>query len=105
MCKESLVDEVGEYLYLCFQCSTCTNGNPSGRSTAFRTRQVVHRAQLGLKDTALPSDDLWHFTTCDTFYERCPRGDEIVDIITLLSNRAFQAGFIAEDNARMVKGD
>jgi heterodisulfide reductase subunit C len=102
--KQSLIDEVGESLNLCFQCGTCTSSCPSGRTTAFRTRQVIRRAQFGLKDTILPSDDLWHCTTCYTCYERCPRGVEIVDIITHLRNRAVQAGFIADDHARLVRG-
>jgi heterodisulfide reductase subunit C len=102
--KNSLIDEVGESLNLCFQCGTCTSSCPSGRTTAFRTRQVIRRAQFGLKDTILPSDDLWHCTTCYTCYERCPRGVEIVEIITLLRNKAVQAGFISNDHARLVKG-
>lgn len=102
--KQSLIDEVGESLNLCFQCGTCTSSCPSGRTTAFRTRQVIRRAQFGLKDEILPSDDLWHCTTCFTCYERCPRGVEIVDIITLLRNRAVQAGFMAKDHARLVRG-
>ncbi len=102
--KKSLIDEVGESLNLCFQCGTCTSSCPSGRTTAFRTRQVIRRAQFGLKDEILPSDDLWHCTTCFTCYERCPRGVEIVDIITLLRNRAVQAGFMAKDHSRLVRG-
>jgi heterodisulfide reductase subunit C len=102
--KKSLVDEVGESLNLCFQCGTCTSSCPSGRTTAFRTRQVIRMAQFGLKDQILPSDDLWHCTTCYTCYERCPRGVEIVGIITLLRNRAVQGGFISDDHARLVRG-
>jgi heterodisulfide reductase subunit C len=102
--KQSLIDEVGESLNLCFQCGTCTSSCPSGRTTAFRTRQVVRLAQFGLKDTILPSEDLWHCTTCYTCYERCPRGVEIVDIIILLRNRAVQSGFIAKDHVKLVQG-
>ena len=102
--KQSLIDQVGETLNLCFQCGTCTSSCPSGRTTAFRTRQVIRRAQFGLKDDILPSDDLWHCTTCYTCYERCPRGVEIVEIITLLRNLAVQAGFISEDHARLIRG-
>ena len=84
--KSTLLSEVGETLNLCFQCGTCTSSCPSGRMTAFRTRQIIRKAQFGLPEEILPSDDLWHCTTCYTCYERCPRGVEIVDIITVLRN-------------------
>ena len=67
-----LVEKGAKTLNLCFQCGTCTGSCASGRFTAFRTRKVVRRAQLGLKDQILPSDDLWMCTTCYTCYERCP---------------------------------
>ncbi len=101
--KQSLLDEVGESLNLCFQCGTCTSSCPSGRNTAFRTRQVIRLAQFGLKDSILPTDDLWHCTTCFTCYERCPRGVKIVEIILLLRNKAAEKGFISEDHARLIR--
>jgi len=101
--KQSIIDSVGNSLNLCFQCGTCTSSCPSGRMTAFRTRQVIRLAQLGLKDHILPSDDLWHCTTCFTCYERCPRGVEIVGIITLLRNMAVQSGFIAKEHKSLIQ--
>ncbi len=101
--KKSLVDRVGETLNLCFQCGTCTSSCPSGRLTAFRTRQIIRKAQFGLKESILPSDDLWHCTTCFTCYERCPRGVEIVDVITVLRNMAVNQGFIAKEHKGLVK--
>ena len=71
--------------------------------TAFRTRQIIRLAQFGLPELILPSDDLWHCTTCFTCYERCPRGVEIVDVITILRNMAVRAGFMADDHKRLVK--
>ncbi len=101
--KSTLLKEVGETLNLCFQCGTCTSSCPSGRTTAFRTRQIIRKAQFGLPEEILPSDDLWHCTTCYTCYERCPRGVEIVDIITALRNMAVRAGFISGDHRSLVK--
>ena len=101
--KQSLLDEVGESLNLCFQCGTCTSSCPSGRNTAFRTRQVIRLAQFGLKDPILSSDDLWQCTTCFTCYERCPRGVKIVEIILLLRNRAVEEGFLSKDHARLIR--
>ena len=102
MWKSTLLEEVGETLNLCFQCGTCTSSCPSGRMTAFRTRQIIRKAQFGLPEQILPSDDLWHCTTCFTCYERCPRGVEIVDIITALRNMAVRVGFMSDDHKELV---
>jgi heterodisulfide reductase subunit C len=101
--KHILLDRVGETLNLCFQCGTCTSSCPSGRLTAFRTRQIIRKAQFGLKDSILPSDDLWHCTTCYTCYERCPRGVEIVEIMMALRNMAVNQGFMAKEHKALVK--
>ncbi len=96
-----VIERGGETLNLCFQCGTCTGSCPSGRQTAFRTRQLVRRAQLGLEEDIFSSNDLWMCTTCYTCTERCPRGVEIVDIITILRNMAVEAGKMNEDHKRV----
>ncbi len=92
----------GGTLALCFQCGTCTGSCPSGKHTALRTRKTVRRAQLGLKDDILHSDELWLCTTCYTCYERCPRGVEIVDIIMALRNFAVREGSFAEAHKKVI---
>jgi len=94
---QSIIDAGGKTLDLCYQCGTCTASCPSGRTTAFRTRQLIRKAQLGLKDDILPSEDLWMCTTCYSCVERCPRDVDIVDIIILMRNMAVAKGYMAED--------
>jgi len=96
-----VMERGGETLNLCFQCGTCTASCPSGRQTAFRTRQLVRRAQLGLKDDIFSSNDLWMCTTCYTCTERCPRGVEIVDIIIALRNLAVEEGKMFEEHKKV----
>ncbi len=91
----------GESLMLCFQCGTCTGSCPSGRMTSFRTRKLIRKAQLGLKDDVLKSPDLWACTTCYTCMERCPRGVEIVDIITVLRNMAVKEGIMSDEHRKV----
>ena len=74
---------------------------PSGRLTAFRTRQLIRKAQLGLKDDILQSPDLWMCTTCYSCVERCPRDVEIVDIITVMRNMAVKEGFMADEHKKI----
>lgn len=96
------IKEGAKTVTLCFQCGTCTGSCPSGRHTAFRTRKLLRKVQLGFKDEVLPSDDLWLCTTCYTCYERCPRGVEIVDIIMALRNMAVRSGYMAQAHKNTV---
>jgi heterodisulfide reductase subunit C len=91
----------GETLTLCFQCGTCTASCPSGRLTAFRTRQLVRRAQLGLKDEVLPTEELWLCTTCYQCVERCPRQVEITDLIFIMRNIAVKEGYMADQHKKI----
>jgi len=91
----------GETLSLCFQCGTCTASCPSGRMTSYRTRKLIRKAQLGLEEDVLKSPDLWACTTCYSCVERCPRGVEIVDIITLLRNMAVKKGVMSEEHKKV----
>lgn len=93
---KSVVDAGADTVTLCFQCGTCTGGCPSGRVTAFRTRVLMRRVQLGFKDEVLPSDELWLCTTCATCDDRCPRGVKITDIIMALRNMAAREGYMAD---------
>lgn len=86
---------------LCYQCGTCTGSCPSGRLTAFRTRQIIRRAQLGLKDEILPAEELWLCTTCYSCVERCPRQVEITDILFILRNMATRAGYMSEQHKKI----
>lgn len=78
----------------CIQCGTCTASCPSGRRTAYRTRLLMRKTLLGLKDDLLKSLDLWLCTTCYTCYERCPRKISTVDTIITLRNMASAKGFM-----------
>jgi len=100
---KKVIEAGGKTLNLCFQCGTCTGSCPSGRQTAFRTRKLVRRAQLGLKDDIMKSDDLWLCTTCYTCYERCPRGVEIVDVIMSLRNMAVREGNMAPQHKKVAE--
>lgn len=86
---------------LCYQCGTCTGSCPSGQLTAFRTRQLIRKAQLGLKDEILPTDELWLCTTCYACVERCPREVEITEVIFILRNMAVKEGYMSEQHKRI----
>jgi len=93
---EAVAKAGGEKINLCIQCGTCTASCPSGRRTAFRTRQLIRRALLGQKETVLSDKDLWLCTTCYTCLERCPRGVDPTDVILAIRNEAVQSGYMLD---------
>lgn len=97
---EAVAKAGGEKINLCIQCGTCTASCPSGRRTAFRTRQVIRRAMLGFRGI-LSDKDVWLCTTCYTCLERCPRGVDPTDVILAVRNLAVKAGHML-DRHKMV---
>ena len=95
---EEVIKAGGEKILLCIQCGTCTGSCPSGRRTAYRTRQVIRRALLGLEDDVLPSEDIWLCSTCYTCQERCPRGIDVTNVILVLRNLAVHAGHMLSNH-------
>ncbi|MDI9615250.1 CoB--CoM heterodisulfide reductase subunit C [Methanothermobacter sp.] len=85
----------GDSLEYCFQCGTCTGSCPSGRRTPYRVRQIIRKANVGLKDEIISDPTLWMCTTCYACQERCPRKVRIVDVVKLARNEAAKAGFMA----------
>lgn len=94
--SEAISKAGGEKINLCIQCGTCTASCPSGRRTAFRTRQLIRRAVLGLKEPVLSDKDLWLCTTCYTCLERCPRGVDPTDVILAMRTMAVQSGHMLD---------
>ena len=101
------VDEIvragAERIRTCIQCGTCSSVCPSGRHTAFRTRELMRKALLGLKDEVLSSPDLWLCSTCFTCLERCPRQIKVTDAILVMRNMAVDHGFLLPEHKKASK--
>ena len=91
---DRIVEAGADRLRTCIQCGTCSSVCPSGKRTAFRTREVIRKALLGLKDEVLASEDLWLCSTCYTCLERCPRQIKVTDAILIMRNMAVDHGFM-----------
>lgn len=91
---ETIVKAGADRLRTCIQCGTCSGVCPSGRRTAFRTRELIRKALLGLRDEVLSSPDLWLCATCLTCLERCPRQIKVSDAIIIMRNMAVRRGFM-----------
>ncbi|MFX1578197.1 MAG: CoB--CoM heterodisulfide reductase subunit C [Promethearchaeota archaeon] len=91
---DKIVKSGADRIRTCIQCGTCSSVCPSGRRTAFRTRELIRKALLGLKDDVLSSPDLWLCSTCYTCLERCPRQIKVTDAIIIMRNMAVDNGFM-----------
>ena len=84
----------GKTINLCFQCGTCSGICPVGRLVPLRTRRLIRKALLGLKEKAITSEDLWLCMVCYRCYERCPRGVNIPSVILAIRDQAVSMGIL-----------
>jgi len=100
---DKLVEAGADRIRTCIQCGTCSSVCPSGRRTAFRTRELMRKAVLGLKDEVLSSSDLWLCATCLTCLERCPRQIKTTDAIIIMRNMAVEEGYMLPQHKKTSK--
>lgn len=100
---DKIVEAGADRIRTCIQCGTCSSVCPSGRRTAFRTRELIRKALLGLKDEVLSSPDLWLCATCLTCLERCPRQIKVTDAIIIMRNMAADEGFMLPQHKKASK--
>lgn len=96
--SEVFGEDVPKTILACMQCGRCSGSCPSGRRTAFRTRQIYREVVLGFREKVLSSDELWYCTTCYTCQERCPRGVKTTEIIRILRNIAAKEGYMSKSH-------
>ncbi len=97
---DSIVEAGADRIRTCIQCGTCSSVCPSGRRTAFRTRELMRKALLGLKDEVLSSQDLWLCATCFTCLERCPRQIKVTDAIAIMRSMAVEEGHMLPEHKK-----
>ncbi|OGS51262.1 MAG: hypothetical protein A3K65_08580 [Euryarchaeota archaeon RBG_16_68_12] len=89
---DELVDEIvrsgGASLHLCYQCGVCTATCPWSEVRDVSLRKMLRLAQLGLG--GLEGDFLWLCTTCRACVARCPRGVDVIEVIS--AARRFVTG-------------
>ena len=100
---DAIVEAGADRIRTCIQCGTCSSVCPSGRRTAFRTRELMRKALLGLKDEVLASPDLWLCATCLTCLERCPRQIKVTDAIVIMRNMAVAEGYMLPEHRKSSK--
>ena len=85
-------DELGQNVYLCYQCVKCTSGCPVGEYFDWQPNQIMRAVQLGQEDIALHSQTPWLCACCQTCTTRCPQGLDIAAIMEFLTREALARG-------------
>ncbi len=89
---QRVMDELGENVYLCYQCVKCTSGCPVGEFFDWQPNQVMRALQLGQEDIALHSKTPWLCACCQTCTTRCPQGLDITAIMEFLTRESVARG-------------
>jgi heterodisulfide reductase subunit B len=91
-----VMEELGQNVYLCYQCVKCTSGCPVGEFFDWQPHQVMRALQLGEEKIALHSETPWLCASCQTCTTRCPQGLDVTAIMEFLTREAQSRGIKPE---------
>jgi len=91
--SQAIVEAGGEALKKCYQCGTCTGTCPWTPITHFNIRKLVRYGQLGLDGI---EEFMWGCSTCKFCVDRCPRGVELIDVVTAIRNVYSGGGMLPQ---------
>lgn len=86
-------EELGQNVYLCYQCSRCTSGCPVGDFFDWQPNQIMRAVQLGQDELVFNAQTPWLCAACQTCTTRCPQGLDINAIMEFLTREALAQGF------------
>jgi len=86
-------DELGENVYLCYQCVKCTSGCPVSTFFDWQPNQIMRALQLGEKDIVFESKTPWLCASCLTCTTRCPQGLDITAIMEFITREVLKEGY------------
>lgn len=89
---QRIQEELGNNVYLCYQCVKCTSGCPVGEFFDWQPNQIMRAVQLGQEDIALESQTPWLCAACQTCTTRCPQDLDITAIMEFLTREAMERG-------------
>jgi len=89
----ALADFISKFdLRLCMQCGVCTGSCPLTIRSSLNMRRLINEFVMDGGKLTGEHPELWDCTTCLTCRSRCPRGVEILDLITGLRSSILEAG-------------
>lgn len=88
-----VMEEIGENVFLCYQCMKCTSGCPVSEYFDWQPNQIMRAVQLGQEDIALKSETIWLCASCQTCTTRCPQGLNISGVMDFLCQESVRRNF------------
>ncbi|MEW5956425.1 MAG: heterodisulfide reductase-related iron-sulfur binding cluster [Chloroflexota bacterium] len=88
---QTLEQDLGQNVFLCYQCVKCSSGCPLAEYMDLMPNQVMRSIQLG-DDRVLESKTIWLCAACQTCTTRCPQGLDIAGIMDALRIEAKRRG-------------
>jgi heterodisulfide reductase subunit B2 len=85
-------EELGQNVYLCYQCVKCTSGCPVAEFFDWQPNQIMRAVQFGDEEIALHSQTPWLCAACQTCTTRCPQGLDINGIMEFLTRESLARG-------------
>ncbi len=85
--------ELGQNVYLCYQCIKCTSGCPVAEFFDWQPNQIMRAVQLGQESIALKAQTPWLCAACQLCTTRCPQGLDINAIMEFLTREAKARGY------------
>ncbi|MDZ4163695.1 MAG: (Fe-S)-binding protein [Smithellaceae bacterium] len=98
--SQAIAEAGGEAFKKCYQCGTCSGTCPWTPISEFNIRKLVRMSQLGLEGI---EDLMWSCSTCKFCVDRCPRGVEIIDLVTTVRN-VYAGGGLLPQTLRVLTG-
>lgn len=83
--------DIGENVFLCYQCVKCSSGCPLVEYMDLMPNQVMRSVQLG-DESVLESKTIWLCASCQTCTTRCPQGLDIAGTMDALRIEAQKRG-------------
>jgi heterodisulfide reductase subunit B len=83
--------EIGQNVYLCYQCAKCTSGCPLAEHFDLWPNQIMRCLQFN-DERPLYSRTIWLCASCQTCTTRCPQGLDIAGIMDTLRIEAKRRG-------------
>lgn len=81
-------------IQLCYHCHKCTAGCPVAQDMTHGPDVILRLVQLGQKQAALSSPDIWLCAGCETCGARCPNDIDIARVMDALRQIAAAEGVV-----------
>jgi heterodisulfide reductase subunit B len=89
---QRIQEELGQNVYLCYQCIRCSSGCPLGEFFDWQPNQIMRGVQFGDEEIAFESQTPWLCASCQTCSTRCPQGLDVTAIMEFLTREATLRG-------------